>query len=148
MREKTAIEHRADVEAMAKIMQDGLKTASEYRAETETTGELAEAEKEARLAQDLRQVAVAEIPLTQLQPPASISDADAALNPMTATIQAIIEDVAQAMENKLGYVGAVKTQGGPYATSLTLVAERRLRDAAAAAMEVIITHPALRPQSN
>ena len=78
-----------------------------------------------------------------LSAPAPIAEADANTNPMVAIIQGVIEDIAQGIENKLGYVGAVKRQGGPYEMSLALTAERKLREAAAAAMEIIVTHPAL-----
>ena len=89
------------------------------------------------------QIVADEMPIATLSTPAPIAEADANANPMVAIIQGVIEDVAQGIENKLGYVGAVKRQGGPYEMSLTLTAERKLREAAAAAMEIIVTHPAL-----
>jgi hypothetical protein len=83
--------------------------------------------------------------IAQLHPPHPIAPAEVAANPMTAIIQAVIEDIAQGIENKLGIIAALEKQGGPYKTSLILRHENKLREAAAAALEIVISHPALRP---
>lgn len=57
----------------------------------------------------------------------------------------LIERIADNMEEPLGVVQALKSQGGPYETSLILTHKKKLREAAAVALQTIIEDPMFRP---
>lgn len=56
----------------------------------------------------------------------------------------LIEEVAEAIEERIGYRNTIKTVGGPYAQSQSLVYERKLREAAVAAITTIVNKAELR----
>lgn len=65
---------------------------------------------------------------------------------MAEILGEVIEDVAQAIEEQLGHMDSLTAQGGPYETSQKLTYQKKLREAAAAALATVVNHPKLRPQ--
>lgn len=66
-------------------------------------------------------------------------------NPMATIIQDLVDDVALAIEQKLGSLATIRAVGGPYVESLVIRQTTLLHEAAAAAIMTIVTHPKLRP---
>lgn len=64
---------------------------------------------------------------------------------MAEKIANLVERVAQSIEDQLGGLSAIHSVGGPYEHSLAIAYERKLRAAAASAIETIVTDPDLRP---
>lgn len=67
-------------------------------------------------------------------------------NPMASVLAELIEKVAKVIDLRLGYTEGIKSAGGPYVTSLCLVAERKLTEAAVDAIQTIVNEPGLRPK--
>lgn len=66
-------------------------------------------------------------------------------NPMVAVIKELIDDVALAIEQRLGSIAAIRQAGGLYVESLVIQQSRKLHEAAAAAIATVINHPKLKP---
>lgn len=66
---------------------------------------------------------------------------DAQVPNMADALADLIERIADSMEEPLGVAEAIKSQGGPYETTLLLNHKKKLREAAAAALQTIVTDP-------
>lgn len=68
-------------------------------------------------------------------------------NPIVDLLSDLVDRVKDAIENQLLMRPYIETQGGPYQQSLTLNYEKKLHEAAVAAIETIVNHPAFQQPS-
>lgn len=80
------------------------------------------------------------------QPPAELNLTNAVPD-MSAVIADMISDVAEAIEQRIGGRAAIRSNKSEYEASLLIAYDKRLHEAAVAAITVIITNPRLRPNS-
>jgi hypothetical protein len=68
--------------------------------------------------------------------------------PMASVIEELIESVANAIEERIGVLETIAKVGGPYESSQRITMERKLKEAAVAAIQTIVTHPSFQAPNN
>jgi hypothetical protein len=74
-----------------------------------------------------------------------MGDNNSADNDLAATLGKVIDDIAEAIEQRLGVIPTLQHQGGPYESSLIITYRKKLQEAATAALATVVNHPLLRP---